>query len=212
MMARDYIDRLIPKSKIPEGQSGSWKVQKFTISKSASEMHKMQSLFAGHGSRGVEPGKYTRIGEEDGHRAVLWMSDTHAERKDHIEPVRNAKGHCLITGLGLGVVTVACLRKSEVDHVTVIEQSADAIKLVLPHIECSRLTVIEADAMEWRPPKGEKYGMVWHDIWPSICEDNLPQMGKLHRRFARRADWQGSWCRPFLQAQKRRNARAGRWY
>ena len=53
----------------------------------------------------------------------------------------------------------------------------------------------QADALEYKPPRGEQYDVVWHDIWPNICTDNLPEMHKLHRKYGRRCNWQGSWCR-----------------
>jgi hypothetical protein len=58
-----------------------------------------------------------------------------------------------------------------------------------------RVEIIQADAFSWKPPKNIRYGMVWHDIWPNICGDNYPEMKTLHRRYGRKADWQGSWCK-----------------
>jgi hypothetical protein len=39
--------------------------------------------------------------------------------------------------------------------------------------------------------------------------DNLEDMHKLHRRFGRRADWQGSWGRSFLEHVRRQEQRMG---
>ena len=58
-----------------------------------------------------------------------------------------------------------------------------------------KLNIICADALEWKPPKGTRYNAVWHDIWDNICGDNLDDMKKLHRKYGRRTNWQGSWCR-----------------
>lgn len=57
------------------------------------------------------------------------------------------------------------------------------------------MQIINADAFAYKPPKSKRYGAVWHDIWANICADNLPEMHKLHRKYGRIADWQGSWCR-----------------
>ena len=65
-----------------------------------------------------------------------------------------------------------------------------------------RVNIICADAFEWRPPKGVRYNAVWHDIWDDICTDNLPEMTRLHRKYGRRADWQGSWCRELCKRYK----------
>jgi len=89
----------------------------------------------------------------------------------------------------------------------VIELSEDVIKLVEPHLKerwGERLTVIHANALIWQPPKGAKYDMVWHDIWPTICTDNKETMTTLHRRYGRRAKWQGSWARYEVEYQVRK--------
>jgi spermidine synthase len=126
------------------------------------------------------------------------MSDTPAELEDMYYFVYHAKGKVLINGLGLGAAVQAVLSKPEVEHVTVIEISEDVIKLVADHYlkrYGDRLTIIHADALTWQPPKGQKFDTVWHDIWDSICTDNLEEMGRLHRRYGKRAAWQASWCR-----------------
>jgi spermidine synthase len=112
--------------------------------------------------------------------------------------VSAAQGHVLFNGLGLGMVLQACMEKEKVEKATVIELSQDVIDLVAPHYKAmygDRVDIIKADAMAWSPPKGTRYGMVWHDIWTYICGDNYEQMKTLHRRYGSRSDWQGSWCR-----------------
>lgn len=44
--------------------------------------------------------------------------------------------------------------------------------------------------------------MVWHDVWDYIDANNLTQMHALHRKYGRRADWQGSWCRDQCERQR----------
>lgn len=135
------------------------------------------------------------------------MSDTPDEIDDHMEAIHHASGHCLINGLGLGVVVNAILQKPDVEMVTVIEKSKDVIGLVAPHylrkFGNSRLEIINVDAFDYQPPKNVRYGMVWHDIWPTICADNLPEMHKLHRKYGRHAVWQGSWCRRLCERDAR---------
>jgi len=94
------------------------------------------------------------------------------------------------------------LRKPGVLRVTVIEASADVIKLVAPHyakLWGERFVCVHADAFAYQPPRGARYGAVWHDIWDDINHDNLPQMRDLHRKYARRTTWQGSWARELLR-------------
>jgi len=188
------IDDLIPNVTVPEGQSGGWRVERFTIEPERASIANISMMFRPGGRRHV-PGAYTRL-LRDGY---LVMSDTPDEKRDHYWFVREARGHVLIQGLGLGMVLGAVLAKPDVEHVTVIEKSEDVIGLVANHYACERLTVICADAMTWQPPKGIRYGAVWHDIWDDICADNLDEMKALHRRYGRRADWQGSWARELCE-------------
>jgi spermidine synthase len=111
----------------------------------------------------------------------------------------------VINGLGLGVCLKAILEKTEIESVTVIEKSKDVINLVEPSfLDDPRVTIIHADALEWKAPRNVKYDFVWHDIWDDICTNNLETMGTLHRKYARRSGWQDSWCRDLLKYYQRR--------
>lgn len=177
---------------LPEGQIGKWKVEKFTVTPEDEELERMRAF--SNGGRFVRAGTYTQLMRGE----TLVMSDTPDEIRDHREPIYKAVGHCLVNGLGLGVVVNAMLKRQQVEHVTVIEIAPEVIQLVGQHylaIYGDRLQIICSDALTWTPPKGTRYNVVWHDIWDTICADNLPEMHKLHRRYGRYADWQGSWCR-----------------
>lgn len=177
---------------IPEAKKGDWMIEKFIVDKT--DLH---SLLRG---RGVPFGEYTRAMRN----GVLVMSNTPSEMSDHYSPVLQAKGSCLINGLGIGMVLKNILLKPEVEDVTMIEISQDLIDIVSPHYQNDRVQFICADAFTYKPPKGKRYNMVWHDIWDYICGDNIPEMTKLHRKYGRRTDWQGSWCKYECQ-------RANRW-
>lgn len=83
----------------------------------------------------------------------------------------------------------------------------ERVALVEPHYRKlygeKAFDVIHADVFEWKPPKGQKRGAVWFDIWSDLCEDNLPQMTKLKRKFGRRSDWKGCWSESFLRSRRR---------
>ena len=176
---------------LPEMQKGDWKIEHFTVDRI--DFH---SEFRG---RGVPMGgKYTRAVR----RGTLVMSDTPSEQRDHYEAVRKATGSCLLNGLGIGMVLKNILLKNDVTDVTVVEISQDLIDMVSPHYDDQRVTFVCSDAFEFKPPKGKRYNMVWHDIWDYICGDNLPEMAKLHRKYGRRTDWQGSWCK--MECQRNR--------
>ncbi len=193
----------LQKTDIPEGQSGDWRIECFTVSEDNARLFNLRAAINGYEHRGIKPGRYTKLT----HHGDIVMSDTPAELNDHYELVRQAKGQVLINGLGLGIVTEACLRKLDVQHVTVIELSEDVIRLVGTYLKeqwGNRLTIIHDNAFTWQPPKGIKYNAVWHDIWPTICADNKEAMAMLHRRYGKRARWQGSWARYEVEQQVKR--------
>lgn len=185
---------LVEKVHVPEGSCGDWAVSRYTVSEAEARLSAMLD-----GRRYVYPGTYAQLT----HRGRIIMSDTPAEMRDHGEPVRRATGSVLINGLGLGMVLGAILAKPSVTDVTVVELAPEVIRLVGPTYADPRLTIVCADAFDWQPPKGKRYDCVWHDIWPDICLDNLAEMTRLHRKYGRRCDWQGSWCRGELQSLRR---------
>jgi hypothetical protein len=188
------------KVSVPEGTSGPWEVSRFEVNESQAMMDMLKNP-----RRHCPKGQYTQL-TRDGR---IVMSDTPAEMRDHHWAVREAQGHILINGLGLGLVLLNCMSKPEVERATVIELSPDVIRLVGPHYEemyGDRLEIICADAMTWKAPKGIKFGMVWHDIWPDISADNYEAMKTLHRRYGRKAEHQGSWCREEVEGLVRKKA------
>lgn len=177
---------------LPEGESNDWKVNRFEVTAEQAAIQRIRAMT--HAGRGVPEGTYTRLM----HNNYVVMSDTPDEIRDHRAMIQNARNNVLINGLGIGMVLQAVLNNPEVSHATVIELSEDVINLVGDHYiqrYGDRLTIINDDALTWKPLAGTRYGAVWHDIWDDITSDNLPEMHKLHRRYGRRADWQGSWCR-----------------
>jgi len=183
---------------VPEGRSGPWEVRRFAVSEDEAKRDEFSARLAaiqGRPYRPVPAGSYTRIAR-GGH---VVMTDTPSELCDLREPVRRAVGgRVLVNGLGLGIVLQAVLEEPGVEHLTVVEASEDVIALVAPHWGArygDRLTVVHADAFKWRPPMGARYRVVWHDIWDDVTTDNLAGMRKLHAKYRRRCDWQGSWCR-----------------
>jgi hypothetical protein len=174
---------------VPDGVSGDWAVETFQISKEESGWTAIRAFF--HPEAFVSPGSYKKLTR----RGTIVMSNTDMEIRTNLPIWSNGKGHVLVNGLGLGMVLHALLHKPEVTRVTVVENSPDVIRLVGPTFSGSRVEIIQADALEYRPARGIRFGAVWHDIWDSMCADNLPAMEKLHRRYGRICDWQGSWAR-----------------
>lgn len=193
---------LMEKVELPEMQAGNWRVEKFRADAAGGLAYALKG-------RGVPAGEeFTRLMRG----GTLVMSDTPSEMRDHFYAVHKATGSCLLNGLGIGMVLKAILAKKEVTDVTVVELSEEVLQMVAPHYSDPRVTFVHASAFTYQPPKGKRYQMVWHDIWDYICADNLPEMHRLHRRYGRRSDWQGSWARGECERAEREWKRQQRWY
>jgi len=173
---------------LPEMTNGSWRVEQFTVDPERDVISMLRLAMRG---RSIRPGTYTRLMRD----STLVMSDTPAEMKDHHKAIQKAKDHCLINGLGIGMVLKNILLKKDVTKVTVIELSQDLIDIVKPHYTDPRVEIICCSAFDYKPPKDIYYGMIWHDIWDHISADNIPEMKRLHRKYYGKTEWQGSWCR-----------------
>jgi len=178
---------------VSDGTSGQWKVETFTVSESDAKWANVKaSISTSSRGRFIHPGNYKRLMRG----GTVVMSNTMAEINDHLSFIYTAK-RCkssLINGLGLGMALKAVLESDLVEDVTVVEISEDVISLVGDtYLVDPRVNIVHASAFDYKPPKGKRYGAVWHDIWDNICSDNLPEMHKLHRKYGKRCDWQGSW-------------------
>jgi hypothetical protein len=192
---------------LPEAVSGVASVKHFTVSNQDSAFTAIRAIQ--HPGAYVSEGSYCQllVGR------TLMMTDTDMEKRSNRGVVGHAQGNVLIAGLGLGMVLLPILEKPEVTSVTVIEKYDDVVKLVEPSIRTasgkngSKLKVLVADIFEWEAPKGEKWDTIYFDIWPDICTDNLKDMEKLHRKFAKRKNpgaWMDSWQKDYLKSLKRR--------
>ena len=191
---RHIFDRIeIIEPAVPDGVSGVWAVSSFEITQRQSEFSLMRAYQ--HPMEYVPPGKYRHLTRD---RRTI-MSNTPFEIHTNAPIIRAGRGRVLINGLGLGVVLTALQKKMDVDEVWVVEQSTDVIALVWPSFAAdSRMRLCHSDALTFMPPKRMKFDAVWHDIWDDVSTENLPQMVALHRKYGRRAAWQGSWARDLI--------------
>jgi hypothetical protein len=199
------------KVNVPEAEIGGWKIKHVIVSDEDEKGGRMRACNPSSMGRFVRAGRYTMLYNT----GSLWMSDTPDEIKDHLEPIHQARregGNVLINGLGIGMVAGAIASLKKVTKVTIIEKSPEVIALVGPSLTeqfGSKVEIIEHDAYTFKPPKGVRYSVVWHDIWIDLCTDNLKDMAKLHRKFGRRTDWQGSWSKELLQYRRRQERNSG---
>jgi len=192
---KNYYEKY--KVAVPTGESGDWVVDNFTI-----EEHDIKALsYALHG-RPIPPGTYTRLMRKGAFDPM--MSDTPAEIRDHLGFIYEARGRCLLNGLGLGVVLKAILEKPEVTHVDVVELEQDVINLVWPtYKDGSRVTLYHADAFTIQWPKETRWDCAWHDIRESLCTDNLLGVAKLKRKYGHKVQWQAAWAEDLLRYYRR---------
>lgn len=169
-------------------------VSKYTLTDRDALMGRLDAMRHGRGL--VKAGETITRLHVDGR---LWMSDTPDEKRDHAEAYLQAEkrgGRVIINGLGLGMVVGAVLKLPQVEHVDVVEFDKRIVNAIGPHYASERCTIHLGDAHDIPWPTGARWTVAWHDIWPTISEENWPSMNRLHRRYGRRTDWQGSWSRP----------------
>ena len=171
---------------VPEGEIGNWKVSKFTIVPGDRRVKRDASK-----GRPIPLGTYTML-EVCG---ATMMTDTPAEIMDSMSFILKARDRVIINGLGLGVVPGILLHVGLVTHIDIVENSEDVIALVGPSIVDSRVTIHHADAFDIRWPRGTKWHSAFHDIWPTICSDNLPEMYRLEKKYKSRVKRQESWLK-----------------
>jgi hypothetical protein len=82
-----------------------------------------------------------------------------------------------------------------IGHIDVVEQSSEVAALIGPLITDDRVTVHVGDAYDIEWPAGTRWDLAWHDIWPTIDDENLPGMDRLMARYKGRVGWQGCWQR-----------------
>lgn len=186
---------------VPNGKSGDWKVDETVVTEKEAAFSRMRAaLNPGRSWEEVEAGTYKRLCCG----GTIVMSNTQMECHELRRFVEWAEGRVLVNGLGLGIALTAILKKPEVTYVRVIEKSKDVIALVGPSFlgQCldHRLEIIEGDALTYKPARGEKYDVIWHDIWNDICGDNLAQIQLLRKRWVRRCAWQGCWSERMIRS------------
>ena len=183
--------------KLPPGRLGPARIEHFSVTRAdvlASELAIMaeEPLW----DKRLTPGRYARlwVGKH------MMMADTHPERVSCLEVVRQARGHVLIAGLGLGMILWPIAAKRGVTSITVLERYRSVVRLVQPHIP-ARVRVVTTDVFRYRPRR--KYDTIWLDIWPTISVANLLDMLRLEDRYQAHlapGGWLASWQRPVCEA------------
>jgi len=114
-----------------------------------------------------------------------WMTLTPVDLDTCDEAINAAHGRVITFGLGLGYYAYMCSEKPEVESVTVVERSADVIRLFKKHIlpqfpNKDKIKIIESDAFEYAehvmPDKG--YDLAFVDTWRD-ASDGTPMYERM---------------------------------
>jgi hypothetical protein len=196
---------------------GTARIEHFKISEEEARFAEMRAAITANRQEAVDPGKYIKLYVDD----ILTMSDTTMEKDSNYEFLYQANGDVLVAGLGIGLIILPALQKKEVKSIEVIEKNVDVIHAVEMQLRSylmdqglnRKLTVIHGDIFKYKPERGKKWDTIYFDIWYNICADNLEEITKLKRKFARRLNrtnpkcWMGAWQEENLRYEKRRYQR-----
>ena len=116
-----------------------------------------------------------------------WMTLTPVDLDTSEEAINEAHGRVVTFGLGLGYYAYMASEKECVESVTVVEKSADVIRLFKKHIlpqfpNKEKIRIIESDAFEYAEndmPK-ERYDVAFVDTWRD-ASDGAPMYEKMKR-------------------------------
>ena len=179
---------------IPAGASGLWYVK---------EINNPFRITLPNGKERAA-GKYTMLLRWTdatihlGHGECVMIDDL-PEMQTHLQAALTARGRVLVTGLGLACVARMLQQNPAVESITILEKSADVIKLVWPHTPHERIELIEADAFAYLKATNRKWDCGWHDIWTDRSAGE-PALAVEHQRLlgicADRVSQQGAWAFP----------------
>lgn len=209
----------------PQVRLDDWSLERFTVGEEAAYLYNFacladvasrtmsgfdnEHLKAVMNGAGIVSGTFTRLVHEG---TGVFMSDTPKEIGEHFDFLGEAYGRVLVTGLGLGMVVRTMMEfdlpAGRVSRVTVVEKSEEVVKLVGTHLKRrygDRVEIITGDAFTVDiDGHDHRWDCAWHDIWPTICEDNLSEMETLTERFLPYvADFQTCWAEDKCLAMRR---------
>jgi hypothetical protein len=213
MNLRDSVLAAMRADAIPDGSSGLWTVNKVDVDERWRQM--MIRLAAVRRIEAAPPvGRYTflwRLTEKSFNSASkkfpgeCVMNDFPSELRKHLQFVLRARGRVLVTGLGLGCVVRGLLAAGMVDHIDVVERSADVLKLCAASVSDPRVTIHEMDARNELPTG--KFDYAWHDLFSSDGEPHLQVVHlELISRLRGRVKRQGAWAMRRIDARLLREA------
>ena len=119
---------------------------------------------------------------KDKNEQEIVMSDSWMEQETNIELIREAHGHVLIGGLGIGMILLAMQDRPEILSITVVEISQELHDFIVPNLELNdKVKIVISDIHDFEPKRF--YDFVYCDIWNDTSGDNLEEMQELTDKF-----------------------------
>lgn len=131
----------------------------------------------------------------------VMMSSTNAEIRDMHPLVSKVHETYMINGLGLGIVPFILGELPETKFIRAHEINPEIIAIIEPNLrDCMRkgveLEIVEHDAFGG-PIDSRLFDCIWHDIWPTITSENIPQFKKLRAIYGHISQHQYCWAEEY---------------
>jgi len=140
----------------------------------------------------------------------LWMGNDYAEERDMIYGALRMHGHCLVLGLGIGLVAQYIDVVGVCKSITIIENSPIVIKHIGPWLKENikiPLEIIQSDDLEFLKNTDRKWDTMYADTWEK-CTDALKKIEKL--KLLSKGKVRGKkiyWCEKELKKELKRTSK-----
>jgi len=134
----------------------------------------------------IEISKQTNSrGEKIKHLVInneIWMSNDDIEYRDIERSIKSARGHCLVGGLGMGIIVKELWEKDNIDTITVVEINPNIIFLMAEEFDLLGFTknvwtnfekktiVIQEDIFNWLHKNKGEYDWMYLDTYEEPTE------------------------------------------
>lgn len=123
------------------------------------------------------------------------MEDSRAELRKHLPIWLSARGHVLVTGLGLGCVVRGLLASPQVEQITVVEIDRQILRIVGHEFKSNpRVRLVEGDAFTVQ--LRDRFNYAWHDLYTDGDVHLQVLHAALLARFHKQCEVQGAWQLP----------------
>ncbi len=171
---------------IPKASSGLWSIEHYQI------VTGRKGRPEACGMEKAPPGMYTAlVHKHDG----VNMIDSPVLIQDQQEVVKDAFGHIVVGGLGLGLVVGMLIDIDDVKKVTVIENNQDVINLVWHAYSMNTKCSMRFANAKTIPEKQMKLlgqvDRVWLDLWPTDDSSSVSERWSAYKKWSKICPWVG---------------------